>query len=587
MSECALRAILLTAVLVIAAPAGVVSLSGEATAQTQSADKIQIAPADVTLAPDGSYTLAVTIPDKGKIDDATLDITLSGAGATVDGVTTLVDEGGLKPADRTATDNDQRVTYKADSLTIDDTVLLTVDIPDAATDTDTVVLEAEYRAGNPLNPLKDYRVDTSTQTTYDIAGTATTYDSLATRADARAKLSEQYREAYKSIRTGQAGDFEDIFARSMVEATITVGVEVVINKLIGPFKRVDTALSAKDAYDTTVGNGDGGIAGGVLTSLAPVISSFGEFDSIYRGLVFSADRTNISLSQLAKYQRAEADAWRDRDRTAALKAIKKQQEAICVDDRTNTRDSPRAEDNLRKRYPCVLQAAENQRSRVTDEVSELGPFFSSIKSYAYEEQDYITTQLYPVAKLPSTSVTTDQSHETIESELDSLAVGDQTTLEFTVTNGGAGLSPNGYLSISHAKTLDIVQVTQTTGDTEEEFKRIDTTPGEKFATRNGNGRAESPLVDVVESYDQDESNTYAITVKREADGKVWLTYRSALSSVLTEEGAEGGTTFARAPTSSDVETTDQQGWPAYRLSVTQDDEDDEMKMKMMEAGPIL
>jgi hypothetical protein len=124
LSSNTLRAVACAVIIIMAIPAGIVSFSAEATAQPDmdtdirtetettkqlntlrtgynhpglssprahaaivdqsdheaidgSPGGIQITPADVTLAPGGSYTLAVTIPDKGKIDDATLDITLS------------------------------------------------------------------------------------------------------------------------------------------------------------------------------------------------------------------------------------------------------------------------------------------------------------------------------------------------------------------------------------------------------------------------------------------------------------------------------------------------------------------------------
>lgn len=522
-------------------------------------DGLQISPGDIDLAPGGTYSVAVTVPDAGSVDDAQLELTVDGADAEIERVTTLVSEGGFDEGDRVDdSENKQRVEYATDTLVVDETVLLTLVVPAAEAPEEAVSLSATYQA-------EGGSIEAEAESTYELIEESTTFDALAARADARAALAEEYAETYAWLEDGGEGTFDTVFRRSMVDATTTIGIELAKDFAVGPFHRVEAALDTKEAYDTAI-KGDG-TTNEILESLDPIISSFGEFDEVRESNVFDEDDTGTSLEQLAKHQRAEADAWRDRDRDAALEAIAEQERAICVSDTFNKEQD--VED--RETFPCVFWAAHDQSSAAdTWDVPELNPYFDAVVEYAVEEQAYVDEQLLPLATTPEPVLGAEPDHDAFESELEELTEGEQTTLEITVSNTAEkALAEAGYLTISHSQSLDIVAVEQTAGNTDEPFERTDIDVGETIVTREGEQEAEYPLTDIVESYAAGESNTYAVTFERVTDDAIWLTYRTAHLPAVAEQQQAA---FERAPTTGE---TDQQGWEAYRLEGNDSDDPDD------------
>ena len=518
---------------------------------TQGEDGLEISPADIEIAPGGTYLLSVYVPDEGSHSDATLEIDIESGDAEFKSTSTLA--GGFTDSDRIdETSDESNIKYETASIESSDTVFVEMDISDSLDDDIQVV--AEYEISRTLLP----DIEHSDESTYTVQSEPQSLDALAEQAENRAEMSQRYAEMYDRIE--DQDDFDTILQRNLLRATVTVTAEIVRSKIPLP-DELELAFDGVEAYETTAG--DGGTADGIAGILAPIIEDLGSFREYYTERVFEQDDTGTSLEKLSQYQQEEADAWRDGDREAALSAIDKQRKAICWSDDSNY-GSVGSDHRDRTEYPCVFRGANEQRVEAAGyETEELREFFISIRDYAVEDQDHIDEQLLPLAEQPDPTVETARSDSDIGSALGQLSVGETETIEITVSNNG-GISDTGFLSISHAESLQVTDVVQSEGTPEdvEEYA-----VGDEIESESGSMSAEYPLIDIVSPYEQGDTNTYTITVERTSPEEAWVKYRAAHRPVL--EMPSETENFERAPTSGPV---DQQGWHAYRISAIDEPE---------------
>jgi len=499
---------------------------------------MDISPTDVQVPPGGEYTLAVTLPDKGEVTGPEFTTTVSGANAEVVAAYS-VRSGGFSSADKVDTSTDPTfIKYSTDRILTYDTIFLTISVPDSASIGETISVVSNYQ-GDESPTLPGGEFDLTESVNPEVRGLSSSMSLMAPQADQRATIAEKYLESYKNVENNEAV-FNDILYQTLISGFTTAGIEIAKSYVSGP---IGVALDAKEAYDTIIGGG------GAVDETFSILDSFIDEISSFDNTVTNYGKTGDSLAQLAEHQRSEAQAWRDNNRTGVIDALESQERItyLCGSNY----------DDL-----CVRGQAKKEQSYITDSES-LMRYYDGVMSYAIEDYNHITDQLLPVARRPDVTVGTNASHSTIGSNLDSLGVGEQTTVEFTVENSG-GVSDNGYLTVSHASSLEIVNIEQTSGDTGEAFDRSDFDPGDTINSKNGTKAADYPLTDLVESYRSGETNTYAYTFERVGDSDAWFTYRVAHRPVLQENPSDP--TYERSPTGGDQ---DQQGWYAHRVEQKQ------------------
>lgn len=505
---------------------------------------MEISPTDLFASPGGEYTVSISLPDKGEVNNPTLNVTLSGANVEISGATTIRSNG-FAEDDKTASDP-TFVEYSSDKVLSADTIFVTLQVSNTASVGANMSLVANYTGDTGLIGGE---FDITESANYEVNEHSYTMASMARQAEQRAQMADTYAEAYDGLEKQQE-IFTLALQRGLISGFVSVGIELAKSFADGPLGLV---FDTQEAYDTIVREGGTtGEAFDILDSIAQQLDEFPE-------TVYSQDDTGESLRQLADNHQAEADAWRNGDRESLLTILPDENEAICHPNGDSSNDTSLRQNN-RAQYPCVWGAAENELDYIRNAPS-LEPYYEAVQTFALQDLLHIRSQVRPLAKRPSPSVDTNRSHSDIGSDFASLNIGEQTTVEIDVSNAGSsGISDRGYLTISHATSLNIVSVNKTAGDTDEDFDRTDLEPGEEINTRNGTATAEYPLTDLVESYNQGETNTYAVTLERTDSGSAWFTYRAAHKPALVEESADPN--FARAPTSGD---RDQQDWYAYRV----------------------
>jgi len=512
---------------------------------------MEISPSELLIPPGSEYTISIALPDKGEVDNPELTVSVTGSNVTISGATTIKSSG-FSDDDRTYSGDNTSVTYSADTVLVNDTVFVTVAVPDSASQGSTFVVETTYQGSTGFTSGFDLTESAS----YEVKETALTMDTMARQAEQRAKMADAYADAYDRLEQEQELFITSI-ERALVSGFTSVGVEVAQSFAAGP---IGLVLDAKDAYDTLVG--DGGAVGETFDLVDAITDQITEFPET----VYSQDDTGASLRQLADNHRAEADAWRNADREALLSdpgILPSENEAICHPNGNSDNDTSIRE-NQRTQYPCVWGAAANELDYISNAPS-LKSYYEAVQTFAYQDLLHVQSLVRPLAKRPDPSVDTNRGHSEIGSDLAGMTVGDRTTVEIQVSNAGnGGISDRGYLTVSHASSLEIVGVDKIAGDTDEPFNRVDVAVGEEINTKSGTGTADYPLTDISEAYDQGETNTYTVTFEQTGSGEVWFTYRSALKPALAVDSTDPN--YARSPTSGQ---RDQQGWYAHRVEAQQ------------------
>jgi len=414
-----------------------------------------------------------------------------------------------------------------------------------------------------------------------VDGPRSSFESLAEAAEARADIARRYHAVRVALGSDRAAIDEDT-VRAMREHFATVETELTNAMVLSGSSEtglvsngsVDRRLPAEDVlsvYGLGAENRSNATAGQTLRLMEATAS--GEVSTLDSSANASAN-ASVPLLRFARLAENESEAWRNGDRDEAVGLLYEQQ--VVLSGGSNVTDSVGATDELRRayrQYAANRSAANDSVGTVSDtpwlshEASAERPLndagtpgdrlFESLRQYAAAETALISQYVLPVARYPEPSVRTDRRPERIAEAFEDDAVGDRTTVRFVVSNGEyAGVtSPLANLSVSHSQSVAIVNVTEISGDARAPtVARTET--GEPVVTATGDRQsAENPLLDIYESYEQGEQNTYEVTFERRSEDDIWITYRGAFRPLI-DSGDRS--VVVRTPVVSDER--DQRGW---------------------------
>ncbi len=419
--------------------------------------------------------------------------------------------------------------------------------------------------------------------TYEVAASADSATQLAQAAQAQARLSETYNRSYNEF---FRIDWESKADRYMMkEFTIVINeaatslVTAYLDEAVGVAaglraNNLDTLQNAQSAYGMAKGSfGEATTVGKITRVNRRLYTTFENAMDVEP--IESAGNTSYLLSELAALSRAEAEAWRNGDREEVLKNLHRKQYLLLgysgnvgsnYPEQLGEHVDPEgvSEENV---SPNLYAQSNNQRREAAiQERPTYVDYFDAVNAYAREEFDRIRGVSLPLARAPAPSVRLGSSRSELRDRLAKLSVGETTTVTVRASNGeDAGVtSTQGYLSVAHADTLNVTDVTQTAGD--EDVFVEHTSAGEPVEYRNGSrAPATAPLTDIYEPYDPGENNTYRLTVERTGEaGSAWLTYRTAFEPLVHDDTEPAS--FERYPTAETVTSAGPQNWAAFNVS---------------------
>ncbi|MCU4975370.1 PQQ-binding-like beta-propeller repeat protein [Halobacteria archaeon AArc-m2/3/4] len=401
-----------------------------------------------------------------------------------------------------------------------------------------------------------------TTATYEITSAESSTDALASAADARATIASSYQESYASLLYSEP--WNETTETAMQDAFATAITDGTKGAIVGSTPGVSTVDDMQTSYDVATGEYDGGTVGQIAAinqHLTNELHSRMDRDDVLR-----AGNSSGPLETFETLTTAEREAWEAGDRDE-LEELLLRQQAVLFDASFQSSGNPYASHYDTSLYFEARDQKDAARSSVGfgSESPLLAEYFESLETFARDEHRQIDTRLQLVRD-PSPMAGTVSDRSSIEDELRGLETGETTTVTFTVENAnGAGVTGDGYLSVSHSETLSIEDVTAV--DSDEPVTYHQTAPGEQAVNATGeNVTLDDPLLDVVDQYDSGDHRAFEVTIQREAEGEAWLSYRAAFDPFVVADGAtpvEEQEAYARYPQSGSV---DQQGWPVHTLS---------------------
>ncbi|QLH76922.1 PQQ-binding-like beta-propeller repeat protein [Halosimplex rubrum] len=480
-----------------------------------------------------------------KVTQPGLTVTVSGNGATISrAVTSNTDYPTVARPSETTAEFSSETFFRQQTK---HSAIVWVNVPDDTTASSIDVTATATDGGT---------TDDTTTGSYTISESGTSWAALARGAERRATLASGYQDTYHTVVDHEP--WNQTVGTAMQDAFSTVAAEQTKSLAMSAVPYAGTLDNAKTAYEMASGDYRGGAVGKtgrVALKLEENLFSRVDTDYVKRG-----GNASKPLSHLERLYRKEAKAWRNHNREKALEYIQKEYAIIRG---TCQRIGPY------KYYPslsydaCLANEALDQKQRAGG--TDVQSYFSALYQWSLSEERHITEDLRPLAKDPDPHVTTERDLSAVRTDLAALDVGQQLDVAFVVSNGdNSGLTGRqGYLSFSHADSLTVTNVANTSGDTEAAGV-TKTAPGETLFTSTGDTMtAKYPLVDIYESYEPGEQNVYTVTIeKTDADENPWLAYRAAFKPAISEDAQD---VFARYPTDS-AYPTDQQGWSAVNLT---------------------
>lgn len=422
--------------------------------------------------------------------------------------------------------------------------------------------------GDDGNTLHDEREVTFSLSHLETAA----WDEMERAAARRRDLMQRYADAYDAVVSRTA--WEDEFQTAMRDAlgTIAVSKGKTLAKggigsaanLVGAGETVGWLDTGATAYGIGTGRFTDSTTEQLMRSVTKLKNDL--FDHMHQSAVDDAGEVDARLAELIELSEEEITAWSHRNREALLENVKEQLNTVF---KTRTGAQSLYQEARKQRY------YPNHTTRVVppDPQADIQEFFESVQDFAIDDRDHLE-DLRRMLTPPSPDVTLETGREALATSIADLAPGESVEASFVVKNSsGAGpTSSNGYFSISHADALSVEVLDP------EELTVAHAVPGEdEIVHRDGELRlAVDHLVDAIGQYEPGHQRKLSIRITRVEEDtdldpeELWLTYRTAFQPMLTDNtlNAEAAQEeFARFPDETgDGIVTDQQDWPAYRVS---------------------
>lgn len=537
---------------------GIVSPAANTLLSQSLTESVRLSPPadDLSLAPGGTYPILVSVKteDGGiftedKLSDPTLTVSVEGGNATIaQSVSSDTDY----PQQTTLSDS--TVEFQSDSFfraKEGHTAIVWVRVPDTET-TGEVTVTATTGTGSEQ------------AATYTIAKSGTSQAALARSAERRATVARGYQDTYHATLNHEP--WNDTYRTAMQDGLTTAAIEGTKSRVVGGVPYVGTADDLKTVYDMGTGEYQGGTVGQINRITLKLNENL--FSRVETAPVKRAGNASTPLDRLITLYEKEATAWRNGNTEKAQEYLLKQR-AILYDACGNIgpyRNYPDIEYDQ-----CLITEAGDQRQAARGD--DVQNYFAGLEAYGLAEYEHISEDLLPLARDPQPRVTTERDATTLQNDLSTLEENETMDVTFVVSNaeGGGATTKQGYLSMSHADSLDVVSIENTSGDAERP-RVVQSAPGDPLVTAEGEQiDAVHPLVDIYEGYEPGETNVYTVTLeKTETDSDAWIAYRAAFDPVISNDSQAA---FARYP-NGDTYPTDQQQWPVINLTAADESQID-------------